>query len=303
MAYLSDKALTALREKLGEPYVLEKVPMKEHTNMEVGGPADYMFLPGSAEEIRFLIKTLKKEDCPYYIIGKGSNLLFRDEGYHGAVIKVLDRFKGIRIEGERAMVGAGETNKDISEALAEAGLSGFEFASGIPGCLGGGVTMNAGAYEGEMKDVIENVTVLTKEGEVRTIPGDEMGFGYRTSDVPEKEYVVLGATLKLTKKDKKEIREKIDDLTERRESKQPLEYPSCGSVFKRPVGYFAGKLITDAGLKGTQIGGAQVSEKHAGFIVNKGNATAKDVTDLIELVQKTVYEQFGVELKCEVKIL
>lgn len=303
MTQLSDTTLADLKERIGQEYVHEMELMKQHTNMEVGGPAAYLFEPGNAEELKYLIDTLKKEEYPYYVIGKGSNLIFQDEGFDGAVIKILDRFKGIEIDGERVVVGAGETNKDLSEALTQAGLSGFEFASGIPGCLGGGITMNAGAYEGEMKDVVEEVTVLTADGNIERIANADMAFGYRTSAVFERGYVVLGATLKLTKKDPADIQAKVDDLTERRESKQPLEYPSCGSVFKRPEGYFAGKLISDAGLKGMQIGGAQVSEKHAGFIVNKGGATAKDVLDLIAYVQKKVHEDFGVELKCEVKIL
>lgn len=303
MAGLSETVLEQIKEWLGAEYVHENEPMKNHTNMEVGGPAAYLFEPKDAEEIRFLVEALKKENLPYYIIGNGSNLIFRDEGYEGAVIKINDRFKGICIDGLRAKVRAGETNKDISEALTKAGLSGFEFASGIPGCIGGGITMNAGAYEGEMKDVVEDVTVLTADGQVVTIPGSEMGFGYRTSDVPSKGYVVLEVTLKLEEKDPEQIQAKVDDLTERRQSKQPLEYPSCGSVFKRPEGYFAGALISDAGLKGMQIGGAQVSEKHAGFIVNRGGATATDVLDLIRYVQEKVYEDSGVRLECEVKVL
>lgn len=303
MITIPDNILDDIKERLGAENVLQNEPMKAHSNMEVGGPAAYLFMPKSAEEIGFLIDILKAEGIEYYIIGKGSNVIFKDEGYNGAVIKVLNGFKGMEIAGDEVKVRSGELNKDISERLCREGLSGFEFASGIPGCIGGSIVMNAGAYDGEMKDIVKDVTVLTKDGKVVTLSNEEMHFGYRTSVVPEKEYVVLETTLKLKKEDPSVIQKKVDELTEKRESKQPLEYPSCGSVFKRPEGHFAGGLIADAGLKGKSIGGAQVSEKHAGFIVNKGDATAKDVTDLIAYIQEKVYENSGVKLVCEVKII
>ena len=300
---LKSESLDRITEKLGKEYVLLDEPMKNHSYMKVGGPANYLIIPGNEEELAFVIDELKKENYPYYIIGNGSNIIFKDEGYDGAIIKILERFSGIEIEGERAIVQAGATNKDISDKLTENGLSGFEFASGIPGCLGGGIRMNAGAYDGELKNVIEDVTVLTKEGEIKTIKNEDMGFGYRKSNVMPMGYIVLKATLKLKKDDKEKIEKRVSDLTKRREEKQPLEYPSCGSTFKRPEGHFAGGLITEAGLKGKMIGGAQVSEKHAGFIINKNNATAKDVLDLIEYVQEKVYENSGVRLEREAIIL
>lgn len=300
---LEQKTLDEIINKLGREYVLEKEPMKFHSHMEVGGPCEYLIVPGNSEELIFVITKLKEADYPYYVIGKGSNIIFRDEGYEGAIIKILERFSYIEVQGDRVKAGAGALNKDISDALIKEGLSGFEFASGIPGCIGGGITMNAGAYDGELKDIVESVTVLTKDGRIKVFSNEDMGFGYRKSNVRPQGYIVLEATLKLKKDSAEAVGARVDELTRRREEKQPLEYPSCGSVFKRPEGHFAGGLISDSGLKGMQIGGAQVSEKHAGFIVNRGGATAKDVFDLIEYIQKKVYEDSGVMLEPEAIVL
>lgn len=302
MRQLTEETIRAITNKLGADAVYFDEPMAKHTSMGVGGPATYLFQPSSQEELQFLLQQLESEDYPYYIKGNGSNLIFRDEGFDGAVIEIRS-MQNVTIKEDEVYAEAGILLKDLSALIEEASLTGFEFASGIPGSLGGAVCMNAGAYDGEMKDIIRSVCVMTRTGEVLEKSCAEMEFSYRKSLCSSGDYIVLSATLKLAKGDRDAIREKIADLTARREEKQPLEYPSCGSVFKRPEGYFAGKLISDAGLKGHQIGGAQVSEKHAGFIINIGGATAQDVLDLIAYVQKTVKETSGVSLECEVKIL
>ena len=302
MTKIKDEILLKIRERIGDEAVLENEPMANHTSMEVGGPAKYFFQPSSEEDLLFLVRLLEKEAYPYYIKGNGSNLIFRDEGFDGAVIEI--RFmQNVTIKDDVVCAEAGILLKDLSALIEEASLTGFEFASGIPGSLGGAVCMNAGAYDGEMRDIIRTVRVMTKTGEILEKTGEEMEFSYRRSICSSGDYIVLSATLQLARGEQAKIREKIEDLTARRKEKQPLEYPSCGSVFKRPEGYFAGKLISDAGLKGYRIGGAQVSEKHAGFIINTGGATAQDVLDLIAYVQKTVLEKFGVHLECEVRIL
>ena len=303
MKKLSEQSLEKIKAAIGGENIFENEPLKEHSYMKIGGPATYFFTPKSIDALAFLVEELKKEECPYYIIGNCTNILFKDEGYEGAIIKIGEGFEDVEIEGEQVTAGAGITNERLSEILTEAGLSGFEFASGIPGCLGGGITMNAGAYDGEMKDIVESVTVLTKDGDIKELSNEEMHFSYRMSDVQKFGYIVLKAKLKLKKGNKEEIQALVDDLTERRTSKQPLEYPSCGSVFKRPVGHFAGGLISDSGLKGYSIGGAQVSEKHAGFIINKGGATAADVLALVKHIQDKVKEDSGVDLVCEIRIV
>ena len=302
MRQLSEETLLRITRRLGEDAVLRDEPMARHTSMEVGGPAAFLFQPSSEEDLLFLLKLLEAEAYPYYVKGNGSNLIFRDEGFAGAVIEIR-RMQNVTITGEEVYAEAGILLKDLSVLIERASLTGFEFASGIPGSLGGAVCMNAGAYDGEMKDIIRSVRVMTRTGQILEKSCEEMAFSYRKSLCSSGEYIVLSAVLQLEKGDQRAIAETIADLTSRREEKQPLEYPSCGSVFKRPEGYFAGKLISDAGLKGYSIGGAQVSEKHAGFIINKGGARAQDVLDLIAHVQKTVMEKFGVALECEVKIL
>lgn len=302
MNKLKDETVQKIREKLGEGAVLLNEPMAKHTSMEVGGPATYFFQPSSEEDLLFLIRLLEEESYPYYIKGNGSNLIFRDEGFDGAVIEIRTMQK-VTITGDVVEAEAGILLKDLSDKIEEASLTGFEFASGIPGSLGGAICMNAGAYDGEMKDIVRSVRLMTKSGVVLEKSAEEMAFSYRHSLCSSGDYIVLSATLQLAKGKRDAIRAKIEDLTARRQEKQPLEYPSCGSVFKRPEGYFAGKLISDAGLKGYRIGGAQVSEKHAGFIINTGGAKAQDVLDLIAYVQKTVRKQSGVSLECEVRIL
>ena len=302
MRQLSEDTIRTITNKLGEDSVFRDEPMAKHTSMEVGGPAAFLFQPSSEEDLSFLLKLLGEEAYPYYMKGNGSNLIFQDEGFDGAVIETC-RMQNVTIKGDVVCAEAGILLKDLSSLIEQESLTGFEFASGIPGSLGGAVCMNAGAYDGEMKDIVRLVRVMTRDGHILEKSCEEMMFSYRKSLCSSGDYIVLSAELQLSKGDRKAIQEKIADLTARREEKQPLEYPSCGSVFKRPEGYFAGKLISDAGLKGYRIGGAQVSEKHAGFIINAGGAKAQDVLDLIAYVQKIVQEKFGVRLECEVKIL
>ncbi len=288
---------------LGSDNVKLYEPMKKHTTFRIGGPADYYLCPHSTEELQKILQICKEKKLDFFVLGNGSNLLVSDKGYRGAVIQLWKNFSDIMVKGTDITVKAGALLSKVAAEALEAGLTGMEFASGIPGTMGGAVMMNAGAYGGEMKDIIKEVTILTKEGEIQTFSKEEMEFGYRTSIVKEKGYVVISVVLQLKKGDRTEIRKVMDDLKERRVTKQPLDMPSAGSTFKRPEGYFAGKLIMDAGLRGFSVGDAQISEKHCGFIVNKGNATAADVLGLIGEVQKRVQEQFGVTLHPEVKFL
>ena len=283
--------------------ILEEEPMKKHTTFRIGGPAEYLILPQTAEEIADVVKLCRQEEIPWYIVGNGSNLLVADEGVRGVVIQLLRNFNQIQVEGCQIRMQAGAQNAAVAKRALDASLTGFEFAAGIPGTIGGAVVMNAGAYGGEMKDILKEVTVLDQNGMIRTIPTEELELGYRTSIIARKGYVVLEAVIVLKTGDPKEIKATIDDLKEKRVTKQPLEYPSAGSTFKRPEGYFAGKLIMDAGLRGFSVGGAQISEKHCGFVINKGNATAKDVTELMDETKKIVMEKFGVALEPEVKRL
>ena len=279
-------------------------PMEKHTTFRIGGPADYFLCPQTAEELKAVIHVCKETGTPYFILGNGSNLLVSDKGYRGAVIQIWKNMSEVSVEDEtkiRAQAGA-QLSKIASCAL-EQSLEGFEFAAGIPGTLGGAVVMNAGAYGGEMKDVLKEVTVMTGNGEILTLPAEKLEMGYRTSVVKTNGYLVLGAVIELEKGDQEAIKTRMKELTEQRVGKQPLEFPSAGSTFKRPEGYFAGKLIMDAGLRGYQTGGAQVAEKHCGFVINKDNATAADVCRLMKDVQDKVKEQFGVTLEPEVKFL
>lgn len=285
----------------GEKNVLKDELMSGHTTFRIGGPADYFVKPSSAGEIKRIIALCLEQDVPYYIIGNGSNLLVADKGYRGVIIQIFKNMKDIQVEGENIRAQAGALLSKVAAAAYEAGLEGFEFASGIPGTLGGAVRMNAGAYGGEMKQVLKSAEVLTPEGEVLTLPVEEMKMGYRTSIVSRMDYVVLGAEIALREGNKEEIRAKMDELKEKRVSKQPLEFGSAGSTFKRPEGYFAGKLIEDAGLRGFRVGNAQVSEKHCGFVINRGGATAREVAELMETVARRVEENSGVRLEPEVK--
>lgn len=288
---------------LGSDNVRLHEPMKKHTTFRIGGPADYYLCPHSTEELQKILQICRENKLEFFILGNGSNLLVSDKGYRGVVIQLWKNFSDIETEDNTITVKAGTLLSKVAAEALEESLTGMEFASGIPGTMGGAVMMNAGAYGGEMKDIIREVTVLTREGELLTLSKEEMNFGYRTSVVKEKGYVVISAVLQLRKGDREEIRKVMDELKERRVTKQPLDMPSAGSTFKRPEGYFAGKLIMDAGLRGFSVGGAQISEKHCGFVVNKGDATAADVFGLIREVQKRVQEQFGVTLEPEVKFL
>ena len=288
---------------VSEDQILKDEPMDKHTTFRAGGKADYLVMPSNEEQVRDLVLLLKKENVPYYVMGNGSNLLVRDQGFKGVIIQIARKMNQIRVEGETIYAQAGALlSKIAAQALGE-GLTGFEFASGIPGTLGGAVMMNAGAYGGEMKQVIVNACVLTSAGEIAVIPADLMELGYRTSIIKTAGYIVLEAKLQLKEGNPEVIRETMKDLTIRRTTKQPLEYPSAGSTFKRPEGYFAGKLIMDSGLAGYQVGGAQVSEKHCGFVINAGGATARDVRTLMDNVRDIVYKKYGVTLEPEVKFL
>ncbi|WP_432665905.1 UDP-N-acetylmuramate dehydrogenase [Wukongibacter baidiensis] len=283
--------------------VLKNEMMKNHTSFKIGGPADLLIMPESIEEIAFTIGYCKENNIKYHIIGNGSNLLISDKGIRGVVIKVADNFKDVVVEGNIVKAQAGILLSRLSKIIMNESLEGFEFASGIPGTLGGAVAMNAGAYGGEMKDVVTGVSVLDNKGNVMHFTKDEIEFGYRKSIIQENGYIVLEVQMELNKSDFEKIKSITDDLTERRTSKQPLHLPSAGSTFKRPVGHYAGKLIEDSGLKGVRVGDAQVSDLHCGFIVNLGNATFEEVYDLIRLVQKVVRDKFDVELETEVKII
>lgn len=288
---------------IDEKRIYKNEPMKKHTTFRVGGQADYYIIAKTNEEIREVVQLCRQEHVPYYVIGNGSNLLVSDAGYRGVIIQIYKGMDAVRIEGDVIKAQAGALLSRIGNAALEAGLEGFEFASGIPGTVGGAVVMNAGAYGGEMKDILLEATVLTPDGEVLVLKNQELELGYRTSIVAKNNYIVLDAVMQLKQGDKDAIKERMNELKEKRVSKQPLEYPSAGSTFKRPEGYFAGKLIEDAGLRGFQVGGAQVSEKHCGFVINKGEATASDVMELMEQVSDRVEKMAGVRLEPEVKIL
>lgn len=286
---------------IDEAKIRKDEPMRTHTTFRVGGPADYFVTPETDGEITEVIRACREYEIPYYIVGNGSNLLVGDKGFRGVVIQIFKSMNQITVDGESLKAQAGCGLAQIANAALGAGLSGFEFAAGIPGTLGGAVVMNAGAYGGEMKDVLVSATVLTKDGEKKVLSVDELKLGYRTSIIPENEYIVLAAEIQLKAGDRAEIKARMDELREQRVSKQPLEYPSAGSTFKRPEGYFAGKLIQDAGLKGYAVGGAMVSEKHSGFVINTGGATASDIQELMARVTKIVKDQAGVTLEPEVK--
>lgn len=278
-------------------------PMNRHTTFRVGGPADYFVMPGTGEELLRVIDCCNKAEAPYYIVGNGSNLLVSDKGYRGVVIQIFKSMGQIRVNENCITAQAGALLSGIAAKALEHGLSGFEFAAGIPGTLGGACVMNAGAYGGEMKDVLKQVMVMSREGEIFTIPARELELGYRTSVIAKKGYIVLEAVIELKEGEPEEIRALMDELKEKRVSKQPLEFPSAGSTFKRPEGYFAGKLIQDSGLRGFQVGGAQVSEKHCGFVINKDRATAADIAELMRQVSEKVKRDSGVTLTPEVKRL
>ena len=288
---------------LGEERVFTGEAMSCHTTFKIGGPADYFLMPDKDTDVGRIVKICKESAIPYFILGNVSNLLVGVGGFSGAVIQIYKYLSEVTVEGNEITVQAGALLSSVAAAAKNAALTGFEFAGGIPGTMGGAVVMNAGAYGGEMKDVLTEVTVMDEEGEIVTLPADKLELGYRTSIIKTAGYIVLEAKLQLKEGNPEVIRETMKDLTIRRTTKQPLEYPSAGSTFKRPEGYFAGKLIMDSGLAGYQVGGAQVSEKHCGFVINAGGATARDVRTLMDNVRDIVYKKYGVTLEPEVKFL
>lgn len=290
-----------LCDAVGAERVLRDEPMSRHTTFRIGGPADFFVQPVSSEQIKAVRDLCRQENLPCYIMGNGSDLLVGDKGYRGVIIQIYKQMSRIEIKGERMNVQSGALLSKTAAAACEASLSGMEFASGIPGTVGGALRMNAGAYGGEMKHIVESVEVLTTDGTIQTISAHQLGMGYRTSVIAKNDYVALSAVLKLEKGDRAAIRARMEELKRKRIEKQPLEFGSAGSTFKRPEGYFAGKLIEDAGLRGYSVGDAQVSEKHCGFVINRGNATAREVAQLMDDVADRVEQLFGVRLEPEVK--
>lgn len=282
-----------------ESIVLNEL-MSRHTTFRVGGEAACLIKVLNSKELSKIITFLRQTEHEFFVLGNGSNLLVSDNGYEGVVLKLEGEFNEIKTDGLKIISGAGASLAAVARTAMEEGLTGMEFASGIPGTMGGAIVMNAGAYDGEMKQVVKEVTVMDQEGNILVLDNDTMEFGYRTSVIKNRPFIVLSVVLELQEGEKAEIKKKMDDFAERRREKQPLEYASAGSTFKRPEGYFAGKLIMDAGLRGFSIGGARVSDKHCGFIINMGNASATDIAELIEEVQERVKEQFGVMLEPEV---
>lgn len=292
-----------LKEHIKNGVILEREPMGRHTTFQVGGPADIFVEPANREELRFAVQEARRDQVPFFVTGNGSNLLVSDDGYRGMILHIGKRMSGIAVKDTVIEAEAGSSLARIAKEALEQGLAGMEFAAGIPGSLGGAVVMNAGAYGGEMKDILTDVDVLTEDGEFLTVTAGDMDLSYRHSCVPEKHYIVLRAKMRLSMGEKDAIKERMNELALARRQKQPLEYPSAGSTFKRPEGYFAGKLVQDAGLKGYTVGGAQVSEKHSGFVVNRGGAEAAEIRFLIWQVQRKVKEQFGVTLEPEVRFI
>ena len=299
---MNQQFLTELKAVTAENRIFTDEPMKKHTTFRVGGPADILVQP-KGTELAAVIRLCRKYDVPYQVIGNGSNLLVGDRGIRGLVIEMLSKEDEICVEDDCITVGAGMLLSKTANRAADHGLTGMEFAAGIPGSIGGAVVMNAGAYGGEMKDILTAVTVLDQEGNEKIFSAEELELGYRTSCILKKGYIVMRAKIKLKHGEETAIRVRMEELKKQRVEKQPLEYPSAGSTFKRPEGYFAGKLIQDAGLKGYTVGGAQVSEKHSGFVVNRGGATAEEVAFLIKQVQKKVMKQFNVMMQPEVRFV
>lgn len=297
------QAAERLKQAVGAGIFLTDEPMSRHTTFRTGGPADIYIEPSGVEELKQVLDICREENVAYTIIGNGSNLLVGDGGYRGVLISFGKPFAQVTIEGAQVRTGAGALLSAVAKQVLNASLTGFEFAAGIPGTIGGAVVMNAGAYGGELCQVLREATVLTPDGEVKTLPAEELELGYRTSCVQKNGYIVLEAVLQLQPGNADDIRAVMDALASKRREKQPLEYPSAGSTFKRPEGHFAGRLIQDAGLRGFRVGGAQVSEKHCGFVINRDHATSADILSLCRQVQEKVKAQFGVELELEVKLL
>ena len=292
-----------LKNIVSEEDILTREYMKNHTSFKIGGSADFLVTPRTVDQIQNLIKTLKKENIPVFIMGNGSNLLVSDKGIRGVVIKLSKNFSSFSISGDEVTAQSGILLSTLSKSIVNESLSGFEFASGIPGTIGGAVTMNAGAYDSEMKNIVEEVVAMDMDGNIKTFTNQEMNFRYRKSRVTDETLVVLEAKLKLEKGNIEDIKAKIDDFTLRRTTKQPLTAYSAGSTFKRPEGYFAGKLIEDAGLKGIIMRNAAVSSLHSGFVINTGDATCENILELIEFIKLTVFSKFGVMLEEEVRVV
>ncbi|MBR3824943.1 MAG: UDP-N-acetylmuramate dehydrogenase [Lachnospiraceae bacterium] len=300
---ISSTVVKTLEEWIPTENIFREEPMSRHTTFRIGGNADCLLQIENAEQLSKVKKYLKTLEIPYFVIGNGSNLLVSDEGYRGIILVVSEYMSDVKVEGNRIIAQAGALMSKIARVALEHGLTGFEFASGIPGTIGGGVVMNAGAYDGELKQVVSLVKVIGEDGECLELDNETMEFGYRTSAIKNTGFTAVEVQLDLQPGDKDTIKARMDELTAKRREKQPLEYPSAGSTFKRPQGHFAGALIMNAGLRGYQVGDAQVSEKHCGFVINKGKATAEDVLNLMAHVQKEVKEQFDVELEPEVIVL
>lgn len=288
---------------LPEEQVHENEPMSRRTTFRAGGTADWLVEPDTEERLAEVIRLCRDWQVPWYILGNGSNLLVGDKGFHGVMIVLGKNWNQLQVTGQTIRAGAGAPLYTVAKRALEASLTGLEFASGIPGTIGGAVVMNAGAYGGEMCQVLKRVRVLTEDGQVKILDASELELGYRTSCILARGYVILEAELFLEPGSQEEIRNRMQDYAGRRREKQPLDYPSAGSTFKRPAGYFAGKLIDEAGLRGYGVGGAQISEKHCGFVINRGGATAADIAELCRQVKERVFQNSGVELELEVKLL
>ena len=300
---MNSSLIEAMRQIVSADNLLINEPMSRHTTFRTGGPACLFLRPENQDQLKKVMDFVRRLGTDYFVLGNGSNLLVSDEGYDGVIIS-LSKFNKVELKGSNQIyVEAGAMNSTIASFARDNALTGFEFAAGIPGTIGGAMIMNAGAYGGEMAQVVTEVTVLSPEGEIMVLDNNTMEFGYRTSAIKNKGFIVLSVLLTLKRGKEEEITAQMKELAEKRRDKQPLEYPSAGSTFKRPEGYFAGKLIEDAGLRGFSVGDAQVSEKHCGFVVNKGNATSSEIYDLIKEVQKRVYDKFNVKLEPEVIIL
>lgn len=294
--------IKALKAIMATENIKVNEPMKNHTSFQVGGPADLFLTPQTPAELQKVLEICKNSGKPFYLMGNGSNLIVKDSGYQGIIINTRALNKVNRV-GESLIAEPGISLEKLAQVALKEKLTGLEFASGIPGSLGGAVTMNAGAYDGEMKEIIKSITIITEDGSLQTISAEQCYFGYRSSVLQQHPWVLVSVELSLKQGDEQAIAAKMQDLNNQRQAKQPLEYPSAGSTFRRPAGYYAGKLVQDAGFQGYSIGGAQVSEKHSGFVINKGGATASDILNLIHAIQAGVKEKFDVDLKTEVIVI
>ena len=300
---MNSQVLEKLHEILPEGSILLHEPMKKHTTFRIGGEAEVFLEIGDLAQLQQVLPLLIEAEEPYFLLGNGSNLLVSDTGYQGIILHLSGEFTDVLIRDNLVTVGAGVLLSTVARMVAEKGLTGLEFAAGIPGTIGGAMVMNAGAYGGEMKQVVKNAMLMSPEGDLMSVSGEDMAFGYRTSRIKHSKDILLSVTLELAQGNRDDILTTMQELALKRREKQPLEYPSAGSTFKRPEGNFAGKLIMDCGLRGYQVGGAQVAEKHCGFVINKNQATAKDVSDLMKHIQQVVQKETGVLLEKEIIFL